>query len=120
MPHVVLEGPISLEDIWIAYKHLDVTEGQTRFKTEACFLSHDKSEMLIQAIVAERGFAKKFYVRLHQHEGSLTIKLDPLTDPEKTDGVRRLLGLFAESIRTAEPEARIARTNIQAFIRHES
>lgn len=117
MPHIVIEGPLSLEDVWMAYTHLDVTENATRYRTEGCFLSHDKSELLVSALVVEQGFAKKFYVRLHQRDNSLTIKLDILTDPEKTDGVRRLLAIFAERILTAEPEARVVRTNIKSFLR---
>ncbi len=119
MPHIVIDGPMSLEDIWLAYQHLEVAEGPSRFKTEGCFLSNDKTELLIQALVVERGFVKKFYAKLHQHEEGVTIKLDPLTDPEKTDGVRRLLGLFAERLLAAEPEAHVARTNIQPFIHME-
>lgn len=119
MPHIVIEGPLSLEDIWMAYHHLDITESGTRFKTEGCFMSHDKTELLVAALVVEQGYPKKFYVRLHEHENSLTIKLDPLTDPEKTDGVRRLLAIFGERILTAEPEAHIVRTNIKPFLRIE-
>jgi hypothetical protein len=119
MPHVVIHGPLTLEDIWLAYTHVDVTQKDIRFKTEGCYLEQDKKELLVRCLVVERGFAKKFFVRLHQRPDEITIKLEPLTDPEKTDGVRRLLGMFAERILTAEPEARVTQTNIQAFLRGE-
>jgi len=119
MPHIVIEGPLSLEDIWMAYQPLEHQEANTRFKTEGCFLSHDKEELLIPSLVVEQGIARKFYVKMHQHEESLTIKLDPMTDPEKTDGIRRLLALFAERLLAAEPEAHITKTNIEEFLRLE-
>ena len=66
--------------------------------------------------MVERGYVRKFYLKLHQHQESLTVKLDPMTDPEKTDGVRRLVAIIAERILAAVPEARVARTNIKPFL----
>ncbi len=117
MPHVVLEGPITLEDIWLVYQPLQARERDCIFKTEDCYLSAEKTQLLVRAMTVEGGYTRRFYVLLLQKEGSITIKLEPLTDPEKTDGTRRLLGLITERILTAEPEARIARTNIQDFLK---
>ena len=116
MPHVVLEGPITIEDIWIAYAPLNHKEEGFRFKTEECYLAHDKTSLLIRALVVERGYAKKFFTIITQKEKAITIKFENLTDPEKTDASRRLLGWIADLILASVPEARVTRSNIREFI----
>jgi hypothetical protein len=116
MPHVVIEGPVSIEDIWMAYAPIQRTEGDWVFKTEDCYLSNDKTELLVRCMVVESGYARKFFVRLYQRDKSLTLKLEPLTDPEKTDAVRRLLGIMTEGILIACPEARVLRSTISPFL----
>ncbi len=117
MPHVVIEGPISLDDVWLMYKPLQYSEGGVVIKTEGCYISPDKSELLVRTLVVERGFTKKFFTRLYLHEGCVTIKLEPLTDPDKSDGVKRALGLMCARLLEAFPEGRIKTTNIEPFLK---
>lgn len=116
MPHVVLKGPITPEDIWIAFQPTEFVEGSSRFKAEDCFLAQDKTVALIRSITVERGFRKIFLVRVSSKEGTVTLSIDPLTPVEKSDGVRRLLGLYALRIMQADPEITVHSTNIPEFL----
>jgi hypothetical protein len=117
MPHVVIKGPISVEDIWIAFQPTQFAEGDNHFKAEEAFLSTDKNDLLVRSLTVERGFTKRFFVRFTQREGAVAIALDKIAAPDRSDGVKRLLGLFAWKVLQAEPEATIEHTNIQEFIR---
>ncbi len=117
MPHVILQGPLVPEDIWLAFQPEEFTEGGDRYKAEEAFLSSDKKVLLIRSFTVERGFTKVFYVRVALKEGQLSIGLDKLTKPDASDGVKRLLGLYAWKILQNDPETAIASTNIEEFVR---
>lgn len=117
MPHVVLQGEITPEDIWLAFEPEEFTEGGNRFKAEEAFLSSGKDTVLIRSLTVERGFTKTFNVRFLLKEGKLTIGLEKLTMPDASEGVKRLIGLYAWKILQSAPEVTIASTNIQEFIR---
>lgn len=117
MPHVVIEGPVSPEDIWLGFKPLDAVEGGTRFKVLEAYLRHDKTEALARALTVERGFTKNFYIRFTQHGDRMTIGLEPLASPERSDGVKRLIGLCAWLVLQAEPRCTIVSTNIGELVR---
>ncbi len=118
MPHVVIKGPISVEDVWLAFTPLEFAEGGVRFKAEEALLSRDKQAVVIRSLVIERGFVKCFLVRMAQREGGgeFTITLDKLTRPELSDGVKRILGLYAWQILSSEPQASVGATNIPDLI----
>ncbi len=117
MPHIVISGPVSTEDIWIAFQPTEFAEGENRFKAEEALLNHTKDTLLIRSLVVERGFVKNFLVRIsRKDEKSITIGLEKLTRPEVTDAVKRLLGLYAWRILQAEPEAVVESTNIKEFL----
>jgi hypothetical protein len=117
MPHVMLKGPTSVEDIWLAYSPVEVAEKGNRYKSEGAYLSADRTELLVRSLVVERGFRKNFFVRIFRRDdGLIHIGLDHLQQPDKSDGVKRLLGLYAWRIMQSDPEMIVASTNIEGFL----
>jgi hypothetical protein len=117
MPHLVVTGPLTPEDIWLAFEPTEFVEKGMRFKAEEAFLSHDKTNLLIRSLTVERGFKKVFYVRItSKGEGSITLGLDQLNRPEVSEGVKRLLGLYAWKILQVEPESHVTGGNIQDYL----
>jgi hypothetical protein len=119
MPHVILSGPVTPEDIHLAFAPVEVlAPGGIVLKGVECFLNGDRSMALIRALVVERGFHKQFFVRLRQSApGELAISIEPVGAPERSDGVKRLLGLVARTIMDSEPAMAVLRTNIGEFVR---
>ena len=121
MPHVIIKGKVAPEDIWLAFAPLEFVEGDSAFKAEEAYLSTDKEVVLIRSLAVERGFKQHFLVKIARKDGdSVSLTLDKLTTPEKSEGVKRTLGLYAWKILQAEPETVIEATNIQEFIREPS
>ena len=116
MPHVILKGPTSLEDIWLTFEPTEFREGDVTFKAQECLLASDKESMLIRSLVVERGFPKNFFARLSARSGEISIGLEKLATPERTDAVKRLLGLFAWKIMQVEPDMQVEKTNIEEMI----
>lgn len=117
MPHVVLKGPLSAEAIWMAFQPIQVREGTNHYKVTDAYLSHDRETLLLRALIVERGFTKAFFARLVQRADEVTVNLEHLTDPDKSDGVRRLLGLVAWHLLQAEPHEVMVRTNVPECVK---
>lgn len=118
MPHIVISGPITPEDIWLAFEPTEFAEGENRFKAEQAYLASTRDLVLIRSLVVERGFRKTFHVRIAaRDEGGISLGIDPLTRPDISDGVKRLLGLYAWKLLQIEPTAEIASTNIGDFVK---
>ena len=99
MPHVVLLGPISVQDCVGCYEPFVVREGDLVVKTDRCYRETLDRAALIETLVVDRGHTQKFFIQVSSKEGGLTVRLEPLTDPEKSPGVRRAIALVAHRIR---------------------
>lgn len=116
MPHVILTGPLTPEDIWLAFQPVEFREKGNLYKAEAAYLSVDKEEVLVRSLCVERGFNRRFLVRISSREDGIHIGIDSLAAPDKSEGVRRQLGLYAWMILQAEPEAVMGTTDISDFM----
>jgi hypothetical protein len=115
MPHVVLTGPIALDALQDCWGPFVVRQGDLLVKTERFYREGLGRTALIETIVADRGHTQKFFIQIALREDGLTVRLEPLTDPEKTSGVKRALALVAHRIRAATGCA-YGRTNIEEFL----
>ena len=101
MPHVVLEGRVSIDDCQRHFEPFVVREGERVVKVERFFREKESRAALIETLVVDRGHTQKFFIQLSPKGEGITVRLEPLTDPEKTTGVRRALALVAHRIREA-------------------
>ena len=116
MPHVVLEGTICLNDLQGRFSPVMERNGSEILKTVDFYVNHTDNSALLESIVIENGPPKNFFVHLSKKENSLTVRLFPLTDPEKTIGVKKLMGIIAKKIRELFPESEFGKTNLQDFL----
>jgi len=99
MPHVVLLGSVSIQDCVGRLEPLVVREGDLVVKTDRCYRETRDRAALIETLVVDRGHTQKFFIQLSGNKDGLTVRLEPLTDPEKSPGVRRAIALVADRIR---------------------
>ncbi|MFQ5878328.1 MAG: hypothetical protein ACE5JH_11715 [Acidobacteriota bacterium] len=99
MPHVVLEGRISIDDCRRLLGPFLVREGDRIVKGGRLYLERGGREALVETLVVDRGHTQKFFIQLCLRERGLIVRLEPLTDPEKTPGVRRAIAVVAHRIR---------------------
>ena len=116
MPHIVIEGKVSAEDIALAFRPAVFTEGTTRFKAEEIFLAQDKLSAIIRTLTVERGFTKNFFVRVSNRGGGVSLATEKIGQPDASDGVKRLLGIYAWIIIQSTPDAVISNTDIPDFV----
>ncbi len=117
MPHVVLKGEMTAEDIWLAFQPLELMEDGVVFKATECFISEDKKTVLVRSLVAEREFPRSFFLKIVQDDdGTLTLCMEKVGQTERADAVKRFIGLCAWQIMQAAPEVTLEKSNIADLV----
>ncbi|WP_458746457.1 hypothetical protein [Candidatus Nitrosocosmicus sp. T] len=117
MSHIVISGPLKFENIYLEFeKVIHKIDNKTIIKYTDCFLNKDKNIILMSTVVIENQRPISFYITIISKENQITIRLEPITDPEKTFGVKKSLALIAMKILEKENNLKITKTNLQDFI----
>jgi hypothetical protein len=101
VPHVVLRGKVTVDSYAKIFEPFVVREGESIVKVNRLYRELSGRTALLETLVVDRGHTQKFFIQLAAKEEGLTVRLDPLTDPEKTPGVRRALATVAHRIHLA-------------------
>jgi len=116
MPHVVVEGPASVDGFFQRFQPILDRSGARILKARDVFMNQSRRSALVESTVVEGGRTQGFFVHVSQGEGTVTVRLLPATDPEKTDGVKRLLALIARQVLDQNPSCKVGKTNLQPFL----
>jgi hypothetical protein len=116
MPHVVIEEALDLGAACQAIPLATVRSGSEILRVVDLYLNRAARTALVECVVVEAGRSQPFFVQLSQKDRQITVRLLPATDPEKTDGVRRVMALLARQLREATPGSRYGKTNLQDFL----
>jgi hypothetical protein len=121
VPHIVLSGSISLSKVFEhMYKILfkDQKKSNVIVRIEKYFINQPGDIILAKAVAVDDQKPQSFYIMVMYREDKTTIRLDPITDPEKRDGVKIALALMAKRIQEIEKAHNlyVSKTNIQEFI----
>jgi len=116
MPHVVIDGPASVDRFFQEFQPiLDRSNGRI-LKARDVFINQGRRSALVESTVVEGGGTQVFFVHVSQGEGAVTVRLLPATDPEKTDGVKRLLAIIARKVLEQDPSCKYGKTNLEPFL----
>jgi hypothetical protein len=118
MPHIVLEKINSTETAFDAVEpFIEKIDGGI-LKVVDKYLNIGKQSPLIESLAIEGGTSQNFFVQLSQKKSSLTIRLLPLTDPEKTNGVKRIMATIAKQIKDTDGAIEYGKNNLEDFLIH--
>lgn len=119
MPHIVLSGSIQLGNTFKQMNKMLIKDQKSNIivRIENFFINQRCDIILSKAIAIDQK-TQSFYIVVMNRENKITIRLDPITDPEKTDGVKIALALMAKRIQDIEKisDLYVSKTNIQEFI----
>jgi hypothetical protein len=113
MPHAVIEGDVDLRAFARGWTPLVLRRGGDVLRADELYLERDARACLIEALVVEAGRKQPFYVRIALHDRkSATVRVDPLTHPERSAGVRELVAEIASRLLAVTPGAKVGATNL--------
>jgi hypothetical protein len=114
MPHVVFDKKIDLKEFSKLFQPM-MKRDTGIIKLNDVYVDKNYDRALITALTID-DIHQEFIIELDAKVTSSTLRLFPMTDPQKTSSVKTALGLVASFILYVSPNARILRTNIQEFI----
>ena len=114
MPHVVFGKKIDLDELAGKFK-MTMLKDPFLVKLQNIYVDKEKRSALVSAVVIDTEH-RQFFIEIVTRENKTTVRLFPLTDPEKTNGVKMSLGLLANVIQSVDPECVITKTNIDEFL----
>ncbi len=116
MPHVVLENLISASVAFDSVALFTIRVDGGVLKVTDKYLNAGQNKALVESLAVENGNNQSFFVELTQKQTSLTVRLLPLTDPEKTPGVKTIMAMLAKQIKDVNPGVSYGKTNLQDFL----
>jgi len=101
----------------VARRHAPSSErfGDLLVKFDRLYLDTGERAALLEALVVDRGHPQRFFIQLAARDGGVMVRCDPLTDPEKTAGVKHALALAAHRLRL-DCGGRYGSTNIAEYL----
>jgi hypothetical protein len=117
VPHAVIQGDVDLATWAASFRPLLVRRGGNVLRADAVYLEAGGRAVLVEALAIEAGRKLPFYVKIAAHERGtamlrVTVRVDPLTHPERSDGVREIVARIAADLLESTPGARLGATNL--------
>ncbi|UCF08821.1 MAG: hypothetical protein JSW28_03780 [Thermoplasmata archaeon] len=117
MPHVVLNGEVAIEDLFDKLEPIFKKKENGIIKTQASYLGKDKGSVLIESLAIEPGNKIEFFVLIGKRDDGIVVRLHPIPDIEKTDGVKQVLAEVAKHLRDKFPQLSVGKTNLSEFLK---
>jgi len=116
MPHIVLENINAVKEAYETITPFAEKIETGMLKVIDKFINSTEQVALVEALAIENGKNQNFFIQLSQKQNSLTVRLLPMTDPEKTDGVKTIMARIAKQIKDTDLKITYGKTNLQDFL----
>ena len=116
MPHVVLNGKDSIQNIFEKLEPLFVRDGTEILRTMELYLERNKNAILIDSLAIESDKKKSFLAMITGRENGVVVRLYPKQEIEKTEGVKRILAEIAKQLLRKFPDFKTAETNLEEYL----
>ena len=116
IPHVVLEGDLQIKNIFREIEDLFIKEENLLIRSTNSFLSKDETLILLETLVIENGVKNQFFMMINQRDDGVVVRIHPMKDIEKTNGVKRSLAEIGNQIIVKFEGAKIGKTNLSEFL----
>ena len=117
MPHVVLNGKVSVENIFEELKPLLIRNQNSILKTTDVYLEREKTVILIDSLSIDADKKIVFLAMISGRDDGVVVRLYPKIDIEKTEGVKKVLVELAKQLIATFPELRIGETNLENYLK---
>lgn len=116
LPHVVLNGKASVQNIFERLEPLFVRDGTKILRTMELYLERNKNAILIDSLAIEADKKTSFLAMITGRENGVVVRLYPKQEIEKTDGVKRILAEIAKQLVREFPDFKTAETNLGEYL----
>jgi hypothetical protein len=114
LPHVVFSRKIDLLDLSKNFTAI-FQKNPILIKISTIFVQNNGLSAILPTIVIDN-MHREFLIEISTTKLKTTIRLYPLTDPDKTDGVKSSLALLTKYLLVVYPDLKITKSNIFDYI----
>lgn len=118
MPHIVLENANNIKEAFEAVSPFAQKIEGGILKVTDKYINGSEHTALVESLAVEQGVNQNFFIQLSQKKTSLTVRLLPLTDPEKTKGVKTIMAMVAKQIKDTDESITYGKNNLEDFLIH--
>ena len=116
MPHIVVDRPLDLVDYG---KHFSpIFQKDPLIKIQSIYVEKNGFTALLPTIVIDE-MHQEFFIEISTTKNKTTIRLYPLTDPQKTDNVKLSLAKLYFHIKSIYADIKITKTNLSDYVEKE-
>jgi hypothetical protein len=110
---VVLDGPVDLQGYAGGFQPILIRRGGDILRADRVYVEREGRALLIEALVVEAGRKLPFYILVSGNDrGGATVRVDPMTHPERSEGVQELVAHLGADVLAHNPGARVRVTNL--------
>jgi len=113
MPHIVLDKSLNLFDFSILFK--PIFQKSPLIKIHDMYIDTRGTDALLNTVVIDDSH-HEFFIQIMTSKDKTTIRLYPLTDPEKTDAVKQSLANLCLQIQKHYPDMKVIKSNLWDYI----
>ena len=114
MPHIVLDKSLNLFDFSILFKPL--FQKSPLIKISDMYIDIRGTTALLSTVVIDDSH-HQFFIQVITNKDKTTIRLYPLTDPEKTDAVKQSLANLCLQIQQYYPNMNVIKSNLWDYLK---
>lgn len=114
MPHIVFNGITDFEKISENFAPI-IMKSESLIKIKEMFLNSNNQSALFSVLVIDE-FHQEFFIQVLTNNKKTTVRLLPLTDPKKTNAVKKAMVLISQIIRNNNPDLKVTKTNLQEYL----
>ncbi|MCP4362168.1 MAG: tRNA (guanosine(46)-N7)-methyltransferase TrmB [Chloroflexi bacterium] len=113
MPHLILQTPLTIQEIESQFQAQDYAEGGVRVRFTAVFLAQNRHTLLVETFVAEDPLNQRIAILIRDRgRGEILLGLHEFGFPRPTPGVQKALALLAKWLETVNPKTIIRHHNL--------
>jgi len=113
VPHIVLDHKLNIFDFSILFK--PIFQKSPLVKIQNMYVDSDGHTALFSTHVNDASHCE-FFIQILTKENTTTIRLFPLTDPNKTDSVKQSLVFLCKQIQENYPNMNVIKSNLWDYI----
>ena len=116
MPHIVLNGKIAIDTIFVNLEPVFINLDTGIIKTTTFFISKDKNAILVDSLSIETEDKYRFFTLINERSEGIVIRIFPGSETKKTHGVKKILVEIAKQILSINPNLTIGKTNLTEYL----
>ena len=113
MPHIVLDSSLNLSDFSVLFT--PIFEKSPLIRIQNMYVESTGISALFSVVIIDESH-HEFFIQLLSGKNKTTIRLLPLTDPPKTDSVKKSLSLVCLQIQKHYSHMNVTKSNLWDYL----